>query len=148
MENKLEDNIEVSIYVASEVYIKVHSFDDGHEEEIEINDIDSITFTDYFSKYGKPERTCISYDTGWDDCPTDHIYVRESVEEVKALYNKAFEKKREISKKYAVFPKDIVNKVCDYLKTYRRDTFDGLGYISGIIDDKTIEDVRNLMENI
>ena len=146
MENKLEDNIEISVYVASEVYIKVHSFDDGHEEEIEVNNIDSITFTDYFSKQGKPERTCISYDTGWDDCPTDHIYVRESVEEVKALYSKAFEKKREISKKYAVFPKDIVNKVCDYLKTYRRDTFDGTGYIAGIIDDKTIEDVRKLME--
>ena len=146
MENKLEDNIEISVYVASEVYIKVHSFDNGHEEEIEVNNIDSITFTDYFSKYGESERTCISYDTGWDDCPTDHIYVKESIEEVKALYSKAFEKKREISKKYAVFPKDIINKVCDYLKTYRRDIEDGAGYIAGIIDDKTIEDVRKLME--
>ena len=146
MENKLEDKIETHIYVASDVYIKLHSFDDGHEEEIEVNNIDSITFTDYFSKYGKPERTCISYDTGWDDCPTDHMYVKESVEEVRALYNKAFEKKREISKNYAVFPNDIINKVCDYLKTYRRDIEDGAGYIAGIIDDKTIEDVRKLME--
>ena len=146
MENKLEDNIEVNVYVTSEVYIKVHSFDDGHEEEIEVNNISGIELTDYFSKYGKPERTCISYDTGWDDCPTDHMYVKESVEEVRALYNKAFVKKREISKKYAVFPKDIINKVCDYLKTYRRDIEDGAGYIAGIIDDKTIEDVRKLME--
>ena len=38
-----------------------------------------------------------------------------------------------------------IDKVCDYLKTYRRDTEDGTGYIAGIIDDKTIEDVRNLM---
>jgi hypothetical protein len=73
--------------------------------------------------------------------------VKESVEEVKALYSKACKKKREISKKYAVFQKDIVNKVCDYLKTYRRDTKDGTGYVAGIIDDKTIEDVRNLMIN-
>jgi len=146
MENKIEDNIKVRTYVASEVCIKVHSFDDGYEEEIEVNDIDSITFTDYFSKYGEPERTCISYDTQWADCPTDHIYVKESVEEVKALYSKAFEKKREISKKYAIFPKDIVNKVCDYLKTYRRDTEDGTGYVAGIIDDKTIEDVKKIME--
>ena len=146
MEHKLEDNIEISVYVASEVYIKVHSFDDGHEEEIEIENISGIELTDYFSKYGKPERTCISYDTGWDDCPIDHMYVRESVEEVKALYNKAFKKKREISKNYAVFPKNIVNKVCDYLKTYRRDTEDGTGYIAGIIDDKTIEDVKKIME--
>ena len=169
MENKIEDNIEISVYVASNVYIKVHSFDDGHEEEIEVNNIDSITFTDYFSKYGKPERTCISYDTGWDDCPTDHIYVKESVEEVKALYNKAWEAKREIPKKYSLILDDekyhtvpidtlnklyaikekyesMINKVCDYLKTYRRDIGDGAGYIAGIIDDKTIEDVKNLME--
>ena len=169
MEN-LEDKIEVCTYVGSEVYIKVHSFEDGHEEEIGVNDIDSITFTDYFSKYGQAERTCISYDTGWDDCPSDHIYVKESVEEVKALYNKALEKKREVSKKYSIVYNDekyhtvkvetldelyaikekyesMINKVCDYLKTYRRDAFDGTGYINGIIDDKTIEDVRKLMES-
>ena len=168
MEN-LEDKIKVHTYVGSEVCIKVHSFDDGYEEEIEVNDIDSITFTDYFSKYGESERTCISYDTQWADCPTDHIYVKESVEEVKALYSKAFEKKREISKKYSIVCNDekyhtvkvetldelyaikekyesMVNKICDYLKTYRRDTEDGTGYIAGIIDDKTIEDVRKLME--
>ena len=146
MGNKLENNIEVSIYVASEVYIKVHSFDDGHEEEIEVDNIDSIELTDYFSKYGKPECTCISYDTGWDDCPTDHMYVKESVEEVKLLYHKAWAAKREIPKNYAVFPNDIINKVCDYLKTYRRDTEDGTGYIAGIIDDKTIEDIKKIME--
>lgn len=169
MENNLEDKIEVCTYVASDIYIKVHSFDDGHEEEIEVNNIDSITFTDYFSKYGKPERTCISYDTGWDDCPTDHIYVKESVEEVKALYNKACKKKREITKKYSIVCNDekyhtikveildelyaikekyesMTDKVCDYLKTYRRDTEDGTGYIAGIIDDKTIEDVKKIME--
>ena len=170
MENKLENNIKVYTYVASDVHIKVHSFDDGHEEEIEIDNISGIEFTDYFEKYGKPERTCISYDTGWDDCPTDHIYVKESVEEVKALYNKAWEVKREISKKYSIVCNNekyhtvkveildelygikekyesMINKVCDYLKTYRRDTEDGTGYIAGIIDDKTIEDVRKLMES-
>lgn len=170
MENKLGDNIEVRTYITSDVYIYVHSFDDGYEEELEVNTINNITFTDYFSKYGKPERTCISYDTGWDDCPTDHIYVKESVDEVKTLYNKAREAKREIPKKYSIVCNDekyhtvkvelldelyaikekyesMVNKVCDYLKTYRRDTEDGTGYIAGIIDDKTIEDVRNLMIN-
>lgn len=169
MENKLEDKIETHIYIASDVYIKVHSFDDGHEEEIEVNNISGIEFTDYFSKYGKPERTCISYDTGWDDCPTDHMYVKESVEEVKELYNKAWEQKRNIYKEYSVVKNDekyhtvkveilnelyaikekyenMIDKVCDYLKTYRRDTEDGMGYIAGIIDDKTIEDVRKLME--
>ena len=169
MENKLEDKIETHVYVASDVYIKLHSFDDGHEEEIEVDNIDNIGLTDYFSKYGKPERTCISYDTGWDDCPTDHMYVKESVDEVKLLYHKAWEVKREIPKKYSLILDDekyhtvpidtlnklyaikekyenMIDKVCDYLKTYRRDAYDGMGYIAGIIDDKTIEDVRKLME--
>ena len=39
-----------------------------------------------------------------------------------------------------------LDKVCDFLKTYRQDTHDDTGYIAGIVNDKTIEDLRKAME--
>lgn len=40
----------------------------------------------------------------------------------------------------------FIEKVCEFLKSYRQDTPDGIGYISGIINDKTIEDFKNYMK--
>ena len=39
-----------------------------------------------------------------------------------------------------------VKRVCEWLKNYRQDTPDGMGYIAGIVNDKTIEDFRKAME--
>ena len=39
-----------------------------------------------------------------------------------------------------------LDKVCEFLKTYEQDTYDGTGYIPGIINDKTIEDLRKEFE--
>lgn len=39
----------------------------------------------------------------------------------------------------------MIDKACGLLKSYRRETKDGMGYISGIIDDKMIEDFKKLM---
>ena len=43
--------------------------------------------------------------------------------------------------------KDAINKACEWLKSYRQDTYDGIGYIAGIVNDKTIEEFRKAMEN-
>lgn len=43
--------------------------------------------------------------------------------------------------------KTMLDKVCEWLKSYRQDTYDGTGYIVGIVDDKTIEDLRKAMED-
>lgn len=40
----------------------------------------------------------------------------------------------------------FIDKVCEFLKSYRQDTPDGLGYIAGIVNDKTIEDLRRYLE--
>lgn len=40
----------------------------------------------------------------------------------------------------------LIEKACKFLKSYRQDTFDGCGYIAGIVSDKTIEDFRKYME--
>ena len=37
----------------------------------------------------------------------------------------------------------FIEKACEFLKSYRQETYDGTGYIAGIINDKTIEDFRN-----
>lgn len=39
-----------------------------------------------------------------------------------------------------------LDKVCEFLKTYEQDTYDGIGYIPGIINDQTIEDLRKEFE--
>ena len=41
---------------------------------------------------------------------------------------------------------DVIAKVCEWLKSYRQDTPDGTGYIPGIINDETIEDFKQSME--
>jgi len=40
----------------------------------------------------------------------------------------------------------FIEKVCEFLKSYRQDTIDGTGYIAGIVNDKTIEDLKNYMK--
>ena len=40
----------------------------------------------------------------------------------------------------------FVEKACEFLKSYRQDTCDGLGYIAGIINDETIEDFKKYMK--
>ena len=39
----------------------------------------------------------------------------------------------------------MIEKACKFLKAYRRDTPDGMGYIAGIVDDDMIEDFRKAM---
>ena len=41
---------------------------------------------------------------------------------------------------------ELLDKVCEWLKSYRQETPDGTGYIAGIVNDKTIEDLRKAME--
>lgn len=43
--------------------------------------------------------------------------------------------------------KTMIDKVCEWLKSYRQETNDGTGYIAGIVNDKTIEDLRKAMLN-
>lgn len=40
----------------------------------------------------------------------------------------------------------FIEKAEKFLKSYRRETPDGIGYIAGIIDNKTIEDFKKYME--
>ena len=40
----------------------------------------------------------------------------------------------------------LIEKVEKFLKSYRRETPDGTGYIPGIVDDKMIEDFRNYLK--
>ena len=39
----------------------------------------------------------------------------------------------------------FIEKACQFLKSYRQDTYDGMGYIPGIVNDETIEDFKNYM---
>lgn len=41
----------------------------------------------------------------------------------------------------------FIEKTEKFLKSYRRETPDGTGYISGIIDDKMIEDFRKYIKD-
>lgn len=47
---------------------------------------------------------------------------------------------------YLAGQEQMIDKACKWLKSYRQDTPDGTGYISGIVNDKTIEDFKQSME--
>ena len=40
----------------------------------------------------------------------------------------------------------FIEKACKWLKSYRQDTPDGIGHVAGIVDDKTIEEFKQAME--
>ena len=40
----------------------------------------------------------------------------------------------------------MIDKACKWLKSYRQDTPDGTGYVAGIVNDKTIEEFKQAME--
>ena len=40
----------------------------------------------------------------------------------------------------------FIDKACEFLKSYRQDIYNGMGYIAGIINDETIEDFRKYMK--
>ncbi len=42
--------------------------------------------------------------------------------------------------------RQAIKNAVEFLKFYRRDTDDGTGYIAGIIDDQTIEEFKDKME--
>ena len=42
---------------------------------------------------------------------------------------------------------DFIEKACEFLKSYRQDTPDGFGYIAGIVNDETIEDFKQYMQD-
>lgn len=46
----------------------------------------------------------------------------------------------------AIGRREMLDKACEFLKSYRQETPDGMGYIAGIINDETIEDFRKYME--
>lgn len=59
-------------------------------------------------------------------------------EECKAMLKTIYQLRRE--------KKELIDRVCEWLKSYRQETPDGTGYIAGIVNDKTIEDLRKAME--
>lgn len=42
--------------------------------------------------------------------------------------------------------KEMIEKACEWLKSYRQDISDGTGYIAGVVNDKTIEDFKEYMK--
>ena len=40
----------------------------------------------------------------------------------------------------------FIEKACEFLKSYRQEIYNGLGYIAGIVNDETIEDFRKFMK--
>lgn len=40
----------------------------------------------------------------------------------------------------------FIEKACEFLKSYRQDTCDGLGYIADVVNDETIEDFKKYMK--
>lgn len=67
--------------------------------------------------------------------------------ERKQLIEKANQAVTQSFENGAIFKKqEMIDKACKFLKSYRQDTPDGLGYFAGIVNDKTIEDFKNYMK--
>ena len=99
----MNDKIEVLLNVQANVIIKLHSYKDGHEEEM-----DHSMFAGVVERNGK---TFVSYFTDNEDCPTDGFYVKESVEEVRDLFREADKEYWNAVKNYTVVPRE--ENICE-----------------------------------
>lgn len=134
---KKNKNIEVYLTINPEVCITLHSLNDGHEEEIDIN-----IFCGVNEENGK---TCVHYYTDWEDCPTGYFYVQESIEEVEKLVEEAKDMRITAYEKYTIVPCDYkkevkeetVNNICDWL-------YDNYWYTDNVDDKhKCIQELRD-----
>lgn len=80
---------------------------------------------------GKLQIAAFAYDYGFEDG--------------QAFQERADEKKYRTDKK--MMREQLIEKACEWLKSYRQETPDGLGYIAGIVNDKTIEEFRKAMDD-
>lgn len=80
-----------------------------------------------------PEKIFISYETDENGCIyPDYMWHRhpfEGVENIEYTRTDTF-----------------IKKTCKFLKSYRQDTHDGMGYIAGIVNGKTIEDFKDFIK--
>ena len=93
----MENKIEICLWVGVDANVTLHSIR-GQEEEMEESEFDSA----YTNNDGE---TCVVYTTGWEDNPTMVLKVRESKEEVEALFKKARIMKRKAFEEYTVTKK-------------------------------------------
>ena len=99
----------------------------SHQEVTKIGDQDN--FSDKLTKFEKElQRIC--------ECITDTSGISEDWIVLRA------------SSLLSIARKQFVEEACEYLKTYRRNYPDGLGYVAGVVDDITIDDfVKKMLKN-
>jgi len=79
-------------------------------------------------------------------CPTHNSY-EEGLKEGRLIgYKDALHKINTLEVKEVDSNDAFIEKACQFLKSYRQDTYDGTGYIAGIVNDKTIEDLKTYMK--
>lgn len=158
MEEKFEDRIRISTGVRADAYIVIHSAQDGHEEEVDVDDFAGVADT----KSG----TKLCYKTGNPDCEIEAFYVKENASEVMELYREAVKRKIEAAKKSTVVDRlpdgekyqTVRLEVLDelYRKAGRRDDFIGTAseflrsrsFFSFLSREKFISDFRKFMEEV
>ena len=93
----MKDKIEICPWIGIDANVTLHSIH-GHEEKMKESDYCSV----YSNSKGV---TCIVYTTGREDCPIEVLKVKESKEEVEALFKKARIMKRKAIEEYTVTKK-------------------------------------------
>ena len=84
------------------------------------------------------------------DCTRHHsnaqIDANDLTKEVKVLYFHEWLGPDQALRAVEIAREELIDKACEWLKSYRQDTPDGTGYVDGIVNDKTIEEFKQAME--
>lgn len=90
--------MEEKICIEPEINVKgsfcLHYLDNGEEQWLDENEFDSVSVYD-----GK---TYVQYYTGWEDCPYEGFYVKETPEEVRELLHETRRRVSEAYKRYII----------------------------------------------
>jgi hypothetical protein len=97
--NKIQNNMEQeNIIIEPKLHITgmfcLHYADNGEEAWIDEDEFDSV------KEY--PDKTYVRYYTGYEDCPYEGLYVKETKEEIYALVKQTREKLSQAYNKYEI----------------------------------------------
>ena len=123
------------------VEMTVHDFHNGSEQQMSIDEYAGCE-TD------KNGITRICWYTGWDDNPVDSYPIRETKEEIDALYREGKKIQQEEYKKITTVSKDWKFQLIDNIGSWINNNIDAYITGSGIDNEKLIKDLKSQINNL
>lgn len=137
VKNNIKMNNKLNVYYMPNVRVEmtVHDFHNGSEQQMSIDEYAGC-------EVDKNGITRICWYTGWDDNPVDSYPIRETKEEVDALYTEGKRIQQEEYKKITIVSKDWKTQMIDDIGIWITNNINTYVTEAGIDVNKFVNDLK------